>query len=114
MLSKNSHWMLGLALLSAVRNAAAFEQCPIHTLPCVGFDQALLYVVVPSVGFALVAAACMRWLRRAIARRAAVALVLATWVMWLVFAWAAFNAFLAPCSSTCWYRGTPQLRSSNP
>ena len=106
--------MLGLALLSAGRGAAAFEPCPLDTLSCVGVDQALLYVVMPSVAFALAAAGSMRWVRRVMLRRGAVALVLTTWALWLVFVWGMFNAFLAPCSSTCWYRGAAESGLSKP
>lgn len=97
--------LAGFAFVLTTGHAEAFQMCPTGTQPCAKVSQMLGYVLAPSLVFLLAVVGSQRCLGRARIRRATVGVLLAVWAVWLVGARAAFAAFLAPCSSTCWYGG---------
>lgn len=82
----------------------AFQPCPMETTPCASPLQVLLYLVFPLLLGGLVS----RWLVKSVrspkwkwAWLMTVGLVcLGLMIMALI----ALNAFLAPCSMSCWYK----------
>ena len=94
---------LTLAALLVPLSCAAFQPCPAGTRPCALVSHAFAYVVLPSLactaaGVLVHKKVSRRWLR--------VTLSTSLFVLWVFSALvvvAAFGAFLAPCSSSCWY-----------
>ncbi|UUY08163.1 hypothetical protein LRS11_20565 [Pseudomonas sp. J452] len=89
-------------LMLLASEAHAFQPCPGASQPCASPEQLLLLVILPCLvlsGLALLAKKLQRrWLR------------ISSWLLlgslgllWLLAINAAFNAYLAPCATGCWY-----------
>lgn len=94
---------VAFALMSFSSELCAFQQCPAGTHPCASPSQVLIWVVLPSLalyGFAIFA---QQKVQRVWLRRVTVTLLGGLWLFWLLVVLAAFGAFLAQCSGSCWY-----------
>lgn len=101
-------WQSNLALLALgitmfAPELFAFQPCPLETQPCASPFQVLLLVVFPSLLYCCVAVFVKRKTQRVWLRRGALLLVAGLWLISLLVVYAAFSAFLAPCSGSCWY-----------
>lgn len=94
---------VGFSLVFTTGNSEAFQMCPTGTRPCAEMSQMLSYLLAPSLVFLLAIVSSRRCLGRTWIRRATVRLLLVAWAVWLIGVGAAFDAFLAPCSSACWH-----------
>lgn len=89
-------------LMLLASEALAFQPCPGESQPCASPAQLLLLVVLPYLvlsGLALLA----RKLQRRWLRVSCWLLLGSIGLLWLLAINAAFNAYLAPCATGCWY-----------
>lgn len=100
--------LASLLALSASPTCFAFQQCREATQACISGPQVLLFFVLPTLVF-LLAACVAKWKIRALwLRVAAIAVLSAAWLSALGLALFILMAFMAPCSSACWYRASIQ------
>jgi hypothetical protein len=95
---------VAMVLLSLASQCFAFQPCPNDAKPCASVSQLILYLVLPTLllataGVLMHRKLAARWLRISVL----VALVF-LWVFGILVVLAVFNAFLAPCANTCWYK----------
>lgn len=93
---------IAFVLMSSASELFAFQPCPAGLRPCASLLQVLLLVVLPSLvlfGFAILA---KQKIQRVWLRRSTVTLLGGLWLCWLLVLFAAFGAFLAQCSGSCW------------
>lgn len=82
----------------------AFQPCPADTQPCASPWQVLLLVVLPCLVLAGLALLTWKQLQRRWLRVSCWLLLGTVGLLWLLAVNAAFNAYLAPCATGCWYR----------
>ena len=92
-----------ISLILASGNCYAITACPNGSRPCASVAQVLLYVVLPTIGFFALGLICKVKIQNNLLRKGSLAFVGITWIIWLFVVLSAFGAFLAPCSSACWY-----------
>ncbi len=92
-----------ILLMSFSTELFAFQPCPAGTHPCATPWQVLFLVVLPSLVLFGLALLAKRKIQRVWLRRSTVTLVGVLWLFSLLVLLAAFGAFLAPCSGSCWY-----------
>lgn len=94
--------LVTLWLMLLAGQAHAFQPCPGASQPCASPWQVVLLVLLPCLvlsGLALLARKLKgRWLRVS-----SWLLLASIGLLWLLALNAAFNAFLAPCATACWY-----------
>lgn len=84
-------------------SAVAFEQCPEGMHVCATVLQVLGYGVLPSLLFWLLVAFVARRIRATWLRVVTVAVSFVLWCFSITVLWWALMAFLAPCTTGCWY-----------
>ncbi|MWV13966.1 hypothetical protein F3I62_17840 [Pseudomonas sp. R-28-1W-6] len=94
---------LPAALLVLCGELHAFQPCPGESQPCASPAQVLLLVVLPCLVLAALALLAKKTLQRRWLRLSSWLLLASVGGLWLLAIYAAFNAYLAPCASGCWY-----------
>jgi hypothetical protein len=95
--------LFALAAVSFATEAFAFQPCPAGTHPCASPSQVLLLIVLPSLVLVGAAMLAKQRIQRVWLRRTTITFVGGLWLFWLLILLAAFGAFLAQCSGSCWY-----------
>ncbi|QKE62520.1 hypothetical protein HNE05_03810 [Aquipseudomonas campi] len=90
-------------LILLVSEAHAFQPCPGASQPCASPIQVLLLVVLPCLVLSGLALLARKKLQRRWLRVSCWLLLASVGLLWLLAIYAAFNAFLAPCTTGCWY-----------
>jgi hypothetical protein len=93
-----------LVFVFSTRHGMAFEQCPEGSVVCASVSQVVLYLLIPSMlilfaGFVI---------KTKLKSKGFILLTLTglglAWIIAMVVLVFALSAFLAPCSSHCWYK----------
>lgn len=92
-----------LLLMLFSTEAFAFQPCPLDTRPCASLSQVFTLLLLPSLITFFAAWIINSKIHRAWLKYTVITIISIVWLFWLVLTIGLFNAYLAPCSASCWY-----------